>query len=267
VNALAILQAEFAAWMRGTPEPADALRARVLDTEKADRDTLLAVYRDAYALRLIEALTTDFPGLLAMTGPAEFDMMARAYIAAHPSTHPSVRWFGRGLADFLAATPPFSATPAAADMARFEWALGEAFDAADAEPLTFEQLAGAPAEAWETLRLSFVPSLRRLALTYQAPQAFQRREATAAGELDVPAEEGAVDWLVWRPAADADAQFRSMTRDEAAALDAMHAGASFPGMCATLAEHVGSPEAAAERAAGLLRAWLDAGLIDDAAWG
>ena len=266
MSALVTLQAEFAAWMRGTPAPADALRARVLDTAKADRDTLLAVYRNAYTLRLIEALSTDYPGVLAMAGPAEFDMMARAYIAAYPSTHPSVRWFGRDLADFLACTPPFSATPAAADMARFEWALGEAFDAADAEPLTFEQLAGAPAEAWESLRLVFVASLRRLTLTHQAPQALQRHEAVASGELDVPAEEGAVEWLIWRPTADADAQFRSMTHDEAVALEAKRASATFPQMCAGLAEHAGSPEAAAERAAGLLRAWLDAGLIDDAAW-
>jgi hypothetical protein len=266
MSALATLQAEFAAWMRGTPAPADALRARVLDTEKADRDTLLAVYRDAYALRLIEALTTDFPGLLAMTGPAEFDLMARAYITAHPSTHPSVRWFGRNLADFLAHTPPFSATPAAADMARFEWALGEAFDAADAEPLSFAQLAAAPPEAWESLRLSFVPSLRRVRLAHQAPQAFQRRDSILPGELEVAAENAAVEWLIWRPAADADAQFRSMTPDEAVALDRMRTGAGFPAMCAVLVDHAGGPDAAAERAAGLLRVWLDAGLIDDAAW-
>lgn len=267
MSALRTLQSEFAAWMRDTPGEATALRARVLDTAKADRDTLLAVYRDAYALRLIEALTTDFPGLLAMAGPADFDLMARAYIAAHPSTHPSVRWFGRDLADFLARTPPFSATPAACDMSRFEWALGEAFDAADAEPLTFEQLAAAPADAWESLRLSFVPSLRRVTLTHRAPQAFQRRDAVEPGELDVPLEQRAVDWLIWRPAADADAQFRSMAQDEAAALDSMRNGATFPGMCAVLAEHVASGDAAAVRAAGLLRAWIEARLIEDAAWG
>lgn len=266
MSALTTLQAEFAAWMRGTPEPADALRARVLDTEKADRDTLLAVYRDAYALRLIEALTTDYPGLLAMAGPDDFDLMARTYIAARPSTHPSVRWFGRALADFLAATPPFSATPAAADMARFEWALGEAFDAADAEPLTFAQLAAAPPQAWESLRLSFIPALRRLRLTYQAPQAFLRRGEVTPGELDVPAEDSDVEWLIWRPAADADAQFRSMAPDEADALDAARGGANFPEICVVLAGHTASAEEAAERAAGLLRAWLEAGLIDDAAW-
>ena len=82
------------------------LHRPVRDTSKADRVTLLDVYRDGYALRLIEVLTIDYPGVLAMAGPADFDHMARAYIAAHPSHHPSVRWFGKGLADFLAATPP-----------------------------------------------------------------------------------------------------------------------------------------------------------------
>ena len=43
-------------------------------------------------------------------GPADFDHMARAYIAAHPSRHPSVRWYGKDVADFLAATPPYNRT-------------------------------------------------------------------------------------------------------------------------------------------------------------
>ena len=66
----------------------DAFRMAVRDTSKADRDTLLDVYRDGYALRLIEVLTIDYPGVLAMAGPADFDRMARDYIAAHPSHHP-----------------------------------------------------------------------------------------------------------------------------------------------------------------------------------
>src|SRR5215471_4865055 len=110
----------------------DVFTAQVRDTSKADRVTLLDVYRDGYALRLIEVLTNDFPGVLAMAGPEEFDAMARAYIAAHPSHHPSVRWFGKRLAEFLAATAPYDRTPAAAEMARFEWALSAAFDSVDA---------------------------------------------------------------------------------------------------------------------------------------
>ena len=108
---------------RRPPRDADGVGACLgisaggLATRKADRQTLLGVYRDAYALRLIEVLTNDYPGLLAMTGPADFDRMARAYIAAHPSHHPSVRWFGARLADFLAGTAPYSGLAAAAEMA------------------------------------------------------------------------------------------------------------------------------------------------------
>jgi len=80
----------------------------VRDTRKAQRQTLLDVYRDGYALRLIEVLENDYPGVLAMAGPADFDYMARAYVAAHPSRFRSVRWFGGKLADFLATTPPFN---------------------------------------------------------------------------------------------------------------------------------------------------------------
>src|SRR5438132_10184465 len=116
VGSLGDLQRAFQDYVLAS---SDAFRSAVRDTSKADRITLLDVYRDGYALRLIEALTTDYPGLMAMAGPAGFDQMARAYIAAHPSRHPSVRWYGRGMADFLAGTPPYNATPAAAEMARF----------------------------------------------------------------------------------------------------------------------------------------------------
>ena len=44
----------------------DSFQAAVRDTSKADRITLLDVYRDGYALRLIEALTTDYPGVMAV---------------------------------------------------------------------------------------------------------------------------------------------------------------------------------------------------------
>lgn len=294
MTALARLQAEFRAWMQGAPVLPqglragdnawsqavcpDALRARVLDTTKANRDLLLGVYRDAYALRLIEALQTDYPGLLAMAGDADFDTMARAYIAARPSSHPSVRWFGRELADFLAVTPPFSATPAASEMARFEWALGEAFDAADAVPVTADAMAFLPATAWETLGLSFVPSLRRVTLRYQVPQAWMRLGSVAAGELDVPpadeAGQAGVDWLIWRTAPDAETQFRSMAGDEAWMIDAARRGSAFPALCEGIAAFAPIDRAAAgdtdgddalgwavPRAAGLLRAWIDSGCI------
>jgi hypothetical protein len=236
----------------------DGFAGSVRDTRKADRLTLLGVYRAAYALRLIEVLTNDFPGLMAMTGPADFDHMARAYIAAHPSRHPSVRWFGGRLADFLAETPPYSDSPDVAEMARFEWTLGEAFDAPDAGPVEADTLMALPPEAWETLAFSPLPSLRTLVLAFDVPQAWQAREEVEAGALEVAAAQAPVTWVIWRP--ERTTHFRSMEPDEAAMLETMAAGRTFPEMCEALAPLVGEEQAPA-RAAALLRGWVEAGMI------
>jgi hypothetical protein len=254
-GSLADLQRAFQDYLLAT---SDSFQGAVRDTSKADRLTLLDVYRDGYALRLIEALTTDYPGVMAMAGPADFDHMARAYIASHPSRHPSVRWYGRDLADFLATTEPYSRTPAAAEMARFEWALGEVFDSPDAPPITADALMALPQEAWETLSFATLPSLRRLVLAFEAPQAWQRREEVEPGDLVVEHAPGPLTWAIWRP--DLVSNFRSLDADEAAMLDALVEGRSFPELCDVVAPFIGEEQAPA-RAAGLLRAMVEGGMI------
>jgi hypothetical protein len=235
-----------------------AFAASVRDTRKADRKTLLDVYHDGYALRLIEVLEADYPGLVAMAGPEDFDYMARAYIAAHPSGFRSVRWYGGMLAEFLAGTPPFSQSPAAIEMARFEWALGDAFDAPNAEPITAEALMALPAEAWATLCFTPLPSLHRLELAFDVPQAWQRRDEQEPGNLEVEPADSPKQWVIWRP--EFVSNFRSLEPDEAPMLDALVAGRPFPDMCESLIEHVGEEQAAA-RAASRLRGWIEEGMI------
>ncbi len=235
-----------------------AISGAARETRKADRLTLLGVYRDAYSWRLIEVLTTDYPGLMAMCGPADFDHMARAYIAAHPSRYRSVRWFGQHLADFLAATAPYNNSLAATEMARFEWALGEAFDAPDAQPVAAADVMALPAETWETLAFTPLPSLHRLSLSFEVPQAWQTREEVEPGDLEVAAATGPVSWVIWRP--ERATHFRSMEPDEAAMIEAMVAGRTFPEMCEALLPHVGASQAAT-RAASVLRGWVEEGMV------
>jgi hypothetical protein len=248
-GSLADLQRAFQDYVLAS---SDGFTNQVRDTSKADRVTLLDVYRDGYALRLIEVLTIDFPGVLAMAGPEEFDAMARAYIANHPSRHPSVRWFGKGLADFLAAKPNL------AEMARFEWALGEAFDSVDAESIAADAIMAVPPEAWETIAFAPIPSLQRLPFTHDVPPAWQRREEVAPGTLEVVPLEVPVPWVIWRP--ERASNFRSLETDEAAMLGAMIDGQPFPALCEALLPYIEEDQAAA-RAAGLLRAWVEEGMI------
>ncbi|HTR88061.1 MAG TPA: DNA-binding domain-containing protein [Reyranella sp.] len=236
----------------------DGFTGAVRDTRKADRTTLLDVYRDGYALRLIEVLTNDYPGVMAMAGPADFDYMARAYIAAHPSRHPSVRWFGKQMPEFLATTPPFNQSPAAAEMALFEWTMGDAFDAPNAQPVAAEALMALPPEAWETLAFSALPSLTRLELAFDVPQAWQRRDEQQPGDLEVEPAAQVTQWVIWRP--EFVSNYRSLETDEAATLDALLEGKPFPELCETLLAHVAEDQAM-NRAAGLLRAWVEEGMI------
>lgn len=254
-HALADLQQAFQDYLLASSE---VFRAAVRDTGKADRTTLLDVYRDGYALRLIEVLSGDYPGVMAMAGPDDFDHMARAYIAVHPSCHRSVRWYGAKFADFIARTPPYSGTPEMAEMARFEWSLGEAFDSADVAPITAEGLVALAPEAWQTLSFTALPSLHRLTLAFDAPQAWQRREEVEPGNLTVERAPEPVVWAIWRP--EFVSNYRSLETDEAAMLEALVGGRPFPELCEAIVPFTGEEQAPA-RAAGLLRAMVEGGMI------
>jgi hypothetical protein len=255
MSGLVALQAKFQNFLEhGTSD----IRATVKDGARLDRDGLLDVYRDAYVLRLHECLSVDFKAVLAMVGADEFMTLARDYVAAHPSTHPNVRWFGRHFADFAAAHSLTAGRKAIAEMARFEWALGLATDAADDEPLLVENLAGLDGEQWAALTLSKRASVQRLALSWQVPQAWLEHENVEPGELAVEPAPAPVQWLVWREGL--DSAFRSLEDDEAWAFDAAMAGMSFGELCEGLCQFH-APQDAATRGAGLLRLWIEAGLL------
>src|SRR4030065_594600 len=104
----------------------------------------LAIYANAYRLRLLEALGTDYPGLHTVLGDDEFDAMGRAYIAAHPSPYFSLRWFGDRMSESLRTTAPYEKYPVFTEMAAFQWAQSDAFDAAHSAVASINDLAAIP---------------------------------------------------------------------------------------------------------------------------
>ena len=214
------------------------------------RSSRLAIYRDAYRLRLIEVLGNDYNVLHAYLGDESFDALAAEYVAAHPSTFRNVRWFGGRMAEFLDATPRYADHPELGELARFEWSLGLAFDSPDEAPVQFEEVAAVPPETWADLRFGPHPSLRRMDLRTNAVAIWK----AIGDEVDPPAAEtltAPVAWAIWRK--QHSPFFRSLEEDEAWALGALLAHASFGEICAGLCEWVAEDAAAAARAAGLLR--------------
>lgn len=230
-----------------------AIETEVVGTTRVPADVRLGIYRDAYLLRIIEALDTDFPGLHTLAGDDGWLNLTRAYIAAHPSAHFSLRMAGGALAAFLRATPPWRARPALAEMADFEWAIAHAFDAADSDIVTIEVMGRVPPDSWAGMSFGWHASVGRLDLDWNVPLIWN---AVKAGETS-PAPKrvtAPVAWLIWRKGL--NSYFRSLAPDEAYALDAARAGGSFAEICEGLCERVEAAQAPAHAAA-LLKRWIE----------
>lgn len=234
------------------------IEAEIAGTASVGPIERLRIYADAYRLRLLEALGTDYSGLKRLLGEDAFDRLGRAYIDAHPSDRRSIRWFGRHMAHFLANTGPYLNDPVLAEMAAFEWAQGEAFDAADDPSLTIEQMAALPPEAWPTLRFQPHASIRRLWLGWNVPAMWQ---AFDQGRRDVPPAEPVTPplrWLVWRN--ERMVHWRSLAEDETAGFDHVVDECTFGEVCEVLCRWH-DPAEVSLRAAAMLKTWIAAGLL------
>ncbi len=220
----------------------------------ADR---LAIYRNAYQVRLIDALNDTYPVLHGLLGDEMWVALGEAYVAAYPSRYRSIRWYGGELADFLTRNAPFRDEPILAEVASLEWTLAEVFDARDAQALTRAELSAIEPRQWSALRFEFHPSLRRLELCWNTAAVWktmsQDETPPRPERADAPAP-----WVLWRQ--NLQNYFRSMTAAESAALDAALRGLSFGEICEDLAAVLPEDEIPAA-AAGLLGTWADSGII------
>ena len=217
----------------------------------------LGIYRNAYQVRLIDALDDTYPVLHALLGDEDFVALGEKFVAAHPSNHRSIRWYGSELAEYLSVCPPFAEQPIFAEIALLEWTLAEVFDSADAAPMLRAALVRLDPSVWSELRFEFHPSLRRLSLKWNTAAVWQ---AMSRGETppDPACAEYPVPWLLWRQ--DLQNYFRSMTADEAVALDVALRGENFGDICDALVEFLSVDEVPL-RAASLLGLWADSGII------
>ncbi|MES2126573.1 MAG: DNA-binding domain-containing protein [Pseudomonadota bacterium] len=246
MSALARLQGQFQDHVLGKHSEIAASVREQFGLPATER---LAIYHNAYRIRLREALDEAYDKTWTYVGDEMFADLTESYIAGYPSTFRNLRWFGDCFAGHVAqALPDY---PFIAELAQLEWALGVAFDAPDAEPVTAQQLRECAPEEWDAFALH--PAVQVLALEWNVGaiwQALHKEEEPPEAEA-VPAA-----WLVWR--ANLQPHFRSMDALEMQALRLMGAGESFTDVC---------EQAAADGSdvtlpmAGYLQSWLANGLL------
>ena len=236
---------------------AHGIQTRVVGTHKVPIDTRLAIYGDGYGARLIDALEAHYPALLALLGKEEFANLGDAYVRAHDSNFASIRFYGGALDAFIKTHPDHQSMPLRAELASWEWAMSEVFDAADAAYIGVAVLGQIAPEDWAELRFELHPALRRVDLSWNAP-AFWKALTQSAPPPEPAAQASPVAWLLWRR--ELQIFFRPLSAEEAQALDAVHSGASFGELCVALCASCGE-QAAPAHAAGFLREWVESGLV------
>ncbi len=247
---LAALQQRFQGHLMtaGSDLAADALRI--------DVSGRMEIYVNAYRGRLREALADNYPVLYRALGDEGFGELAAAYLSAFPSHFRSIRWFGDRLVDFISLNPDIIPHPALRDIARMDWAMRGAFDAAATTPLSFDDLARIPPEQWPGLRFTVCPSFRMLSLDWGIESLWHALNEDESVDTEEP-ERHAHASIVWRFGL--ECRWRTVIGDEALALQTLVDGGSFAEICSGLQEH--GDRNVATTAARLLGSWVNDGIL------
>lgn len=254
MNDLAQLQQQFQQFILSSQA---GIKKSIVQTESVSVDTRLAIYQDAYKLRLIECLTVSFPAVHSYLGTEAFSEVCERYIEHYPSTYRSIRWFGDRLAEFLGGyydKKYFFLV----ELADFEWKMTLAFDAPDKSVVQVADMATVPAEAWGDMTFTLHPSIQRVNYFWNAVPLWQ----ALVNDEDLPElhqETQITSWMLWR-APDYMTQFCSLSEQEAWALDTLISGLSFGRLCEGLCQWMPADEVGMQ-AASYLKNWIQSGMV------
>jgi len=248
MSALRKLQSEFLGYL--LDNSAADITERIESSPRRSAEQRMALYGNAYTLRLKEALSTDYDRLYSYLGDELFETLMDKYIESYPSHHPSLRYFGQYMVDLVERLEPFSHLPEVAEIARIENAFGDSFDAADCNRTTLDQLARLDPETWPTLKLRFHDAVQLLPQHYNSFQIWR-----ALSNEETPPQKAADEatWLIWRQ--DLVSRYRALSSAEAVALDIAMTEGTFADLCEALLDNF-SEEETPQQAVGYLQQWI-----------
>lgn len=255
MNSLGLIQHQFQDYLLGCNTE---INDSILTTKDMSAEERLAIYKNAYRLRLIECLTTNFPGLHLFLGTEQFQQLCQGYIEHHPSCYRSIRWYGESLAGFIKNYYPnqYVYLPELAD---FEWKMTLSFDAKDAPVLLIEDMIKIHPEAWTGMTFILHPSLQRMDYFWNVIPVWRCLFNDEEDIPDMQCENHLTPWVMWRKQ-DYSIHYYSMSLQEAWALDAMNQGMSFSAICEGLCQWMSEDEVGMQ-AASYLKGWVQNGMI------
>lgn len=116
------------------------------------------VYRNTWRKALRDALEGNYPVVAALIGDDAFHRLASDHIANAAAPSPILATYGEGLDQTIGASPLHAPLPYLADMARLEWLVARARNAAGTEPIDPQFFATLAPDQAETLIFKTVPT-------------------------------------------------------------------------------------------------------------
>ncbi len=234
------------------PRP-DGFTDRLRLPRGTDADRRLAVYRDGYPARILEALGDAFPAIANICGDASFAALVARYLPDTKVTSSYLNEIGRHFpahceSDRLAEQLPFLA-----DLAGLEASALRALHSADLPPVEPAAFAAWDMNDWERVELGFQPSTALVRSPWPIYDLWNARE-TARTEIDIDLQDRPQSVLVFRHGYAVEG--RNLDRAEANALQSLMDGAPLGSAIERLAES--DPDADTSRMFGQ---WLASGLI------
>ena len=215
----------------------------------------LAIYHNAYRVRLIDVLLDTFEHTATYLGHDWFHQLASDYVQSHDSTHNNIGLYGREFPRFLAEQLPDDGE--VAELALMDWKLRRAFDGADSPVMTHDHLQQIASGERQISRLQPVPTLGISAHDFNTLDIWhainQDEHPPVVERLPHP-----VDVLIWRKGH--SPHFRSLSPIESSAITCVCSGYTMDAIGAALEKKFPDIDAATEFGL-MLHGWIDEQLL------
>ncbi len=132
-----------------------------------------AVYRNNVAFGLRQVLRDKFPLLGVLLGAQAFEDLIGYYVDIEPPRSPLLVDYGESFPDFLDGLPSLESLAFASDVARLEWAMQQAYYAADHVPMAATDIANLTPEDVLNFCPRFAPCVQILASPWPIYQLWQ----------------------------------------------------------------------------------------------
>ena len=217
----------------------------------------MAIYRNAYRSRLLDALQTSFALTRQWAGDEMFDAAACHHIILNPPESWTLDDYDDGFDQTLAEL--FAEDPEVSELAWLEWHMQRAFAAPDTQVLNAAMLTSGELGIadWERASFALVSSFAMHPVATDCVALWQTLADDDTPSAALPLAPGS-QLIVWRQGL--SPHFRIVDAAEGRALAALAAEQRFGELCAAFAEELG-PEAAIAQAGALLGRWVQDGLI------